>query len=215
MNGNVRFVLTICLLAGTGIFLQARHRQEVIAPRPLFASFPPQVGNWTGTDVPISKDVSDVLGPGDFLSRIYQDTKSAQATIDLFLAYFPSQRVGDTIHSPRNCLPGSGWLPLESRHTILSLPAQAPFPANRYVIAKGLDRRLVLYWYRAHNRSVASEYWAKYYLVADSMRLNRSDGSLIRIITPLRPGESADAGQQRLVAFAEDLAPLIDTYVPR
>ena len=215
MNLNLRFVVTTCLLAGTGIFLQARHGQEIIAPRPVFTTFPRQLGIWTGTDVPIPGEVAAVLGPGDFLSRIYQDGLVSDAPIDLFMAYFPSQRAGDTIHSPRNCLPGSGWRPIESGQTILSIPGQEPFTANRYVIAKGADRRLVLYWYQAHNRAVASEYWAKFYLIADSIRINRSDGSLIRITTPLRADESADSKQLQLIAFTEKLAPQIDVYVPR
>ena len=104
---------------------------------------------------------------------------------------------------------------MESKRITLSLPGHAPFPVNRYVIAKGEDRMLVLYWYLAHDRAVASEYWAKFYLVTDAMRLNRSDGSLIRVTTPLRPGESMDAAQQRLVSLAGNLTPLIDRYVPR
>src|SRR5262249_2920185 len=148
------------------------------------------LGSWAGSDVPIAKDVLEVLGPGDFLLRIYQNQSAGIPYVDLFVAYFPSQRTGDTIHSPKHCLPGAGWLPVESSRIILSLLGMRSFPANRYVIAKGTDRELVIYWYWAHNRGIASEYWAKLYLVADSMRLNRSDGSLIRVTTPLRPGES-------------------------
>jgi EpsI family protein len=95
------------------------------------------------------------------------------------------------------------------------LPGRSPFVANRYVIAKGSERQLVLYWYWAHDRAVASEYWAKFYLVADSMRLNRSDGSLIRVTTPLRVGETSDSAQQRLLSFAGNVVPIINNYVPR
>ena len=91
----------------------------------------------------------DVLGAGDFLLRVYQDSSRRQPYVDLFLAYFPSQRTGDTIHSPKHCLPGSGWLPVESSRVTLALPGHSPFLANRYVIAKGTDRQLVLYWYLA------------------------------------------------------------------
>jgi len=135
--------------------------------------------------------------------------------VDLFLAYFPSQRAGDTIHSPKNCLPGAGWSPVEARRISIALPGRAPFPANRYVIAKGSERQLVLYWYWAHERAVASEYLAKFYLVADSIRMNRSDGSLVRVTTPLNAGETADAAQARLLAFAANVVPLINPYVPR
>jgi EpsI family protein len=98
---------------------------------------------------------------------------------------------------------------------ILSVPNHAPFPVNRYVIAKGDSRQLVLYWYWAHDRGVASEYWAKYYLVADAIRMNRSDGSLVRLKTAISPGESADAAMQRLLPFADRILPQLDNYIPR
>src|SRR5262249_3327462 len=84
-------------------------------------------------DIPMDKEVLDVLGPGEFLLRMYQPANGAEQPVDLFIAYFPSQRTGDTIHSPKHCLPGAGWLPVESAHVTLSLPGHAPFPANRYV----------------------------------------------------------------------------------
>jgi EpsI family protein len=173
------------------------------------------LGEWTGTDVGIQQDVLDVLGSGDFLLRVYQSSSLRQPYIDLFLAYFPSQRAGDTIHSPKHCLPGAGWQPVESGRVMLSLPGHSPFPANRYVIAKGTERQLVLYWYLAHDRAIASEYWAKFYLVTDSIRLKRSDGSLVRVTTPLLPDETPDAAQQRLSSFAGNFTPLLSEYIPR
>jgi EpsI family protein len=95
------------------------------------------------------------------------------------------------------------------------MPGHEPFPANRYLIAKGDSRQLVLYWFWAHDRGVASEYWAKFYLVADSIKMNRSDGSLVRITTPMYPGETADTAQQRLLPFIGDVLPLLDSYIPR
>jgi EpsI family protein len=209
------FLAAALLLIATAIFLQARTRGEVFPPRQPLPSFPQQLGNWEGTDVAIDDDALQVLGPGDFLLRVYRDEQSTQPPLDLFIAYFPSQRAGDTIHSPKNCLPGSGWLPVQSSRTMLSMANHAPFPVNRYVIAKGDARQLVLYWYWAHDRGVASEYWAKYYLVADSIRMNRSDGSLVRLKTVMSPGESADAAMQRLLPFAEGILPRLDDYIPR
>jgi EpsI family protein len=83
------------------------------------------------------------------------------------------------------------------------------------VIAKGTDRQLVLYWYWAHNRAVASEYWAKFYLVKDSIQMHRTDGSLVRVTTLLAPNETADQAQQRLLAFAQNVVPLLNEYIPR
>jgi EpsI family protein len=215
VKSNWRFTTTVVLLATTAIFLQARGQHETLPSREPLASLPYQLGDWAGTDVAMQQDVLDILGPGDFLQRFYENTSARQPYVDLFLAYFPSQRSGDTIHSPKHCLPGAGWLATESGRISISLPGRAPFEANRYLIAKGDERQLVLYWYWAHDRALASEYWAKFYLVADSIRLNRSDGSLVRVITPLLPGEGADVAQQRLLSFAGNVVPQLDRYIPR
>lgn len=213
-NNTPRFLAAAVLIAAAAIFLQARARSEVFPPRLPLKQFPAQLGAWTGTDVAIDKEVLDILGPGDFLLRIYQNPQKTQYT-DLFIAYFRSQRAGDTIHSPQHCLPGSGWTPVENHRITLTMPGHEPFPANRYLIAKGDSRQLVLYWFWAHDRGVASEYWAKFYLVADSIKMNRSDGSLVRITTPMYPGETADTAQQRLLPFIGDVLPLLDSYIPR
>jgi len=212
MSPHIRFGVAAALLVATGLFLHGRN--EIVPARQPLASFPHQLGDWSGTDVEIPQDVRNVLGPGDFLLRVY-GRGEAQPGVDLFVAYFPSQRTGDTIHSPKNCLPGAGWSPVSSSRVGLSVPGHASIPANRYVIAKGGDRELVLYWYWSHDRAVASEYWAKFYLVADSMRLNRSDGSLLRVTTPLLPDESEGAAQQRLISLVDEVVPRLEDYIPR
>jgi EpsI family protein len=213
-NSTPRFIVATLLIAGAAILLQARARSEVFPPRLPLNQFPTQFGGWSGTDVAIDKDVLEILGAGDFLVRVYQNQQKTPY-IDLFIAYFRSQRAGDAIHSPQNCLPGSGWTPIENQRITLTMPGHEPFPANRYLIAKGDSRQLVLYWYWAHNRGVASEYWAKFYLVADSIKMNRSDGALVRITTPMYPGETLEAAQQRILPFAGDVMPLLDSYIPR
>lgn len=215
MRSYARVVAALMLLASTAVFLQARSRKEVFPPRLPLSSFPKQLGAWSGSDVEIQQDVLNVLGPGDFLLRVYRNEVQRQPYNDIFVAYFPSQRAGDTIHSPKNCLPGAGWTPIESSRIDLAVPGRAPFAVNRYVIAKGDERQLVLYWYLAHNRAVASEYWAKVYLVTDSIRMNRSDGSLVRLTTRMLPGESLDAAMNRLTPFAAQVVPLLNQYIPQ
>jgi EpsI family protein len=83
------------------------------------------------------------------------------------------------------------------------------------VVSKGGDRQLVLYWFQAHGRAVANEYDAKYYLIADSIRLHRSDGALVRLMTPMLQGESPDAAQARIMKVGSQLIPLLDNYIPR
>jgi EpsI family protein len=203
------------LIALTAILLQARTRTEILPPHLPLSSFPAQLANWDSAEIVQDQKTLEVLGPGDFLERVYQDPNQKLPSVDIFLAYFPSQRAGETPHSPQHCLPGSGWNPEENVRVTLSLPGHAPFPANRYVIAKGDQRRLVLYWFWAHDRGVASEYWAKFYLVKDAIQMNRSDGSLVRLVTPIFPGETPDAAQQRILPFTSAVVPLLDNYIPK
>ena len=207
-----RFLIVAILLAGTAGFLQARRRTEIVPKSKPVSSFPISVDNWAGQELRIDDEVLSVLGPGDFLSRIY--TQARQPYISFFLAYFPSQQTGDTIHSPKNCLPGSGWTPTESSRIMLPVPSGASIPVNRYIIQKGADRQLVIYWYQAHGRAVASEYWARFYLAADAIRLNRTDGALIRIVTPIASGENRESAEERAVQFAQQIAPSLGKYVP-
>ena len=214
LGSNLRFAVALIILLAAAVFLNARGRKEVFPPRQPLSAFPRELQDWRSNEVAIPQDQLAVLGPGDFLLREYQNS-SGEPPIGLFMAYFPSQRAGDTIHSPKNCLPGAGWAPVESSRIQLSFPGQPAIPANRYVIAKGPDRQLVVYWYLAHDRAVASEYWAKYYLVADSIKMNRSDGSLIRLSTPILTGENAEQAQNRLLSFAGLIVPRLDNYIPR
>jgi EpsI family protein len=196
------------------MLLNARSRQETIPARQPFSAFPSSLGNWQGTDAQIPPDSLAVLGAGDFLLRDYLNPETSGGRVDLFLAYFPTQKAGDTIHSPKHCLPGSGWTPVQSSEVSLSLPGQRSFPVNRYLVVKGGQRALVLYWYRAHNRDVANEYVAKYYLIADSIRVHRSDGSLIRVSTLIEPGENDRSAQARLIAFLTLASPEFKDFIP-
>jgi EpsI family protein len=214
-SGVLRFALAAALIALTAILLQARTRTEIIPQHLPLSSFPAQLANWDSTLIELDQNTLEVLGPGDFMERVYQDPAGKRPAVDVFLAYFPSQRTGDTIHSPQHCLPGAGWNPDENVRVTITMPGHAPFPANRYVISKAGARRLVLYWFWAHDRGVASEYWAKFYLVKDAIRMNRSDGSLVRFVTPMFPGESPDAAQQRMLPFTSAVLPLLDDYIPR
>jgi EpsI family protein len=211
----LRFVVAAGLIALTAILLEARGRTELVPSRLPLSSFPAQLGDWRGQDIPLDKETLDVLGAGDFLVRNYRAQDPRLPDVDLFLAYFPSQRTGDTIHSPKNCLPGAGWTPEKNDRVTISLAGHSSFPANRYVISKGAARKLVLYWYWAHDRGVASEYWAKFYLVKDAIRMNRSDGALVRITADMLRGETADAAELRLLPFTSDVVPLLDEYIPR
>ena len=212
-NTYLRLTLVLVLLVGTAVFLRSRSRAEDLPPRTALDGFPEQLVEWQGKQIYIADDIRKILGDGDFMQRVFRRSAD-DVPIELFIAYFPSQRTGSTIHSPKNCLPGSGWVPVESLHVPITRPDGSVISVNRYVIQKSNARRLVVYWYQAHDRVVASEYWAKFYLVADAIRMNRSDGALVRITTPVAPQESVESGERRAVEFAQQILPTLDDYFP-
>jgi EpsI family protein len=208
----LRFSAVVVLLGATVGLLEARDRAEVTPARRGLSSFPEQIGAWQGRTLPITVNELEVLGPGDFLMRDYR-SPSAAAPINLYIAYFPSQRTGDTIHSPKNCLPGSGWTPLRSERLDIHNADGSTMSVNRYIVAKGLSRSLVLYWYQAHGRVTANEYIAKLRLVEDAIRMNRTDGSLVRIVVPF--DQNDQAAQNAALAFVAQIQPILEQYIPR
>lgn len=140
----------------------------------------------------VDDDTRSVLQADDLLNRIYA---SGSTGASLFIAAFRSQRNGKAPHSPKNCLPGNGWTPMKSEEITLDVGAEAPIPVNRYVVAHGDERSLVLYWYQSRDRAVANEYAAKFWVVMDAMRLNRTDTALIRVIVPITGRDEQSANQ--------------------
>jgi EpsI family protein len=213
--GSLRFRIVAILMLATALGLQAHSHSEFFPRRLPLTSFPVRLGLWADGDLPIGQDVLDILGRGEFLNRNYRSENDLQSGIGLFIAYYPSQRTNETPHSPQHCLAGAGFIPIRNDIVTVSVPGHEPFPANRYFVSKGNDRALVLYWFWAHDRGVASEYWAKYYLIRDSIMVNRSDGALVRITTGMYPGESIEAAQQRILPFVTGVVPLLNDYIPR
>lgn len=209
-----RFLPVALLLAATALALGARDRERVLPPHRELPSFPMQVGTWQGRDLAFSQEELEVLGPGQFLLRNYVNSSST-GVVNLYIAFFPSQRRGDTIHSPKNCLPGSGWAPAESSRISIDGPDGTAMSINRYIVVNGDNRDLVFYWYQAHGRVTPSEYWAKIFLVADAVRMNRTDGALIRILTPIAGLQDEDSAQERAHEFLRLILPMLDTYIPR
>ncbi len=225
-SGLLRFGIAAALMLAAALVLQAHSGTEVFPPRKSLKDFPRQIAGWSGTDEELDEETRRILGPGEFLLTDYQPPDNAAPNeqsrasedplpINLYLAYFPTQKAGDTIHSPNHCLPGAGWVPTSREIIQLPRPDGSSFSVNRYVVSKMGERQLVLYWFQAHGRVVASEYEAKYYLIYDSIRLHRSDGALVRLMTPMRAGESAAAAQTRIMTLGSQIIPLLDAYIPR
>ena len=210
---SIRFWTAALLLAGTAILLATRPGVDRNPPSEPLSQFPEFVGQWTGSDQIITQETRDVLGAGDFLSRIYrQDSQSLP--ISLFIGYFPTQRTGQTIHSPKHCLPGAGWVFESSNYVDLMDENGKTHHIGEYIIADGETRQFVIYWYQAHGRSVANEYMAKIDMVVDAMRTNRTDGALVRVITPISSSEDISVARKRAERFAMQITPSLPRFVP-
>jgi len=212
--GAFRFGIVAVTMLATAIGLQAHSSTEIIPPHQSLSSLPSQIDGWKGTDSSLSKEELDKLGHPEYLLRTYEIASQEQQWFNLYIVYFPSQRAGDTIHSPDHCLPGAGWIPTSREVIRLARPDGSSIPVNRYVVSKLLERQLVLYWFQAHDRVITSEWQAKYYLISDSIHMNRSDGGMVRLMTPMLEGESADAAQARMMKLGLEFLPLLDSYIP-
>ena len=187
-------VLTV-VLAGQAILFYGFSRGETPpASKPLDA-FPTQIGAWRMVQQGVmEKEVKDVLRADDYVTRDYAESPTKYA--NLFVAYFKSQRAGQTPHSPKNCLPGSGWVWTVSDTMPVNVPGRTePIEINRYIVSKGEDRSVVLYWYQSRDRVVASEYKAAAFVAFDALRYNRTDTSLVRVVVPINKGHQDEATQ--------------------
>lgn len=210
-------VLFVCFMVAAGAIARASHI-EPVPIRTSFDRFPAQIGPWRGTTLPPLPDsIMSILRVDDYINRVYQ--APARYGAGLYIGYYQSQRQGDSIHSPLNCMPGAGWEPVSRRPLSITVPDagnETAISVNRYVIQKGLDRQLVLYWYQSHGRVVANEYWSKFYLIRDAVRLNRTDAALVRVIVPIpsniEGSESKAEGQA--TEFVRSMFPLLSTYLP-
>lgn len=175
-------------------------------------NFPASLGDWKMTSsAQLSDDVSGVLKADDYMLRRYQQASTGN-TVDMFVAYYKTQAAGESMHSPKNCLPGSGWTPIVNDRVVLKNdPEGKPVEVNRYVIQNGADKALVLYWYQANGRTIASEYWGKFYLVWDAMKTRRRDGAIVRLLVPLRRDEDS----QKSLASALQFARLAGADLPK
>jgi EpsI family protein len=198
-----RAVVVSILITCAGVLGVRGAGSEQPVTRASLTTFPRTIGAWSAAgDLPLDDEVIRVLGVDDYVSRTYLNASGDP--VNLYIGYYASQRQGDTIHSPQNCLPGAGWQPVESGRTTLAVDGSA-LPVNRYVIEKGPERQVVLYWYQGRGRVVANEYANKLWLMVDAARLRRTNGSLVRVIAPREP----DAAE-----FARVVFPRLPEYLP-
>jgi EpsI family protein len=201
-------VAAVVLVAGILATHSFRPKEAAGPQRPL-REFPSVIGYSRSEDRPFEKQVVRAIGADDYINRVYV---GSTPPIELYIGYYKDQRSGDRIHSPKNCLPGSGWEPVHSTSVQIGLANGIPVLVNGYLVAQGTRRDMVLYWYQSHGRIMASEYRAKFWLVADGLRRRSSDGAMIRIWTTAADGEAI--AQARAVDFARRVYPQVTAFLP-
>jgi EpsI family protein len=204
-----RAVIVIVLLGAAAVLGERAATTEAAVNREPLETMPLTLGEWRGREAkPLEDDVVALLGVDDYIHRTYL---SATGTpVNLYAGYYGSQRQGDTIHSPQNCLPGAGWRPVSSS-TVTLRAAGRDVQVNQYVIQKGLDQQVVLYWYQGRGRVVANEYKNKALLMWDAATKHRTNGGLVRVMVPISPASDARAEAS---AFASALLPQLERVMP-
>jgi exosortase D (VPLPA-CTERM-specific) len=187
---------------------------EVFPARTTFQEFPMQLGQWRGHAGSLDSVYLDALKLDDYVLADY--AAPAGGAVNLYIAYYNSQRKGGAVHSPRSCLPGGGWQMRDfgQRDLPSVLIDGRPLRVNRTLIEMGDQRELVYYWFQQRGRVITNEFAVKWYLFWDALTEHRTDGAMVRLVTPLSSSSSAGAADQRLGDFISRMAPGISRYVP-
>lgn len=203
-------VIAIALVAG----LTLQKREEVIPTRLEFATFPLSLNSWQGKETPMEQMYIDALKFDDYLLADF--TSAAGERVNFYVAYYGSQRTGESAHSPRSCIPGDGWRieSLTVRQINATTSAGVPLKINRAIIAKGEYKQLVYYWFQQRGRIITNEYLVKWYLFWDALTRNRTDGALVRLTTFVKPGEDIQGAEHALENFSRTVIGELDAYVP-
>lgn len=210
------FVVSVVLLglAMVGSFY-LQERRELVPERPQFVDYQLEFDKWEGRELPVEQNVLNTLKLSDYLSAQFTEQRGI-APIDLWVAYYDTQRKGVSIHSPRTCLPGGGWkIDKLENHAVTEVPgADGPIHVNRAVMSAGEQRLLFYYWFKQRDRNLTNEYLVKWYLFWDSLTRKRTDGALIRIGVPYKATGDASSADERLTQFMRDIYPRLVDYVP-
>jgi len=191
------------------------HRDEVVPSRVRFTTFPTTVEQWEGTKDSLPPAIIRALDVDDYIVADYLRA-GERLPVNLYAAYYSSQRKGASIHSPRSCLPGHDWeMSNLAPYTVDNVSGGAPLTVNRVLISKGDSRQLVYYWFEQRSRHLKSEYAVKWYLLWDAIQLNRTDGALVRLTTPIPPNTHVNVADERMQEFLRLIYPKLGPYIPK
>lgn len=197
--------------AGAVLVMGIGAPQGVDLRQPL-ASLPGTMGAYSSEDRTLDSEELAANGASAYLLRFFKDGAGAEA-FSVYIGYYAHQRNGKTIHSPKNCLPGSGWEPLAADVRLVEVDG-GTVPVNRYLLAQGGQRALVYYWYQGRGRVAASEYQVKWELLRDAAFRARTEEAMVRIVVPLG-SEFDDAGADTVAdAMVRELVPALHRVLP-
>jgi len=211
-SGALVVATALALMAAGGWYLTPS-RAMVEPERDPLVLFPERLGEWSGQSRLLEPEIERVLGADDYLLVDYRSTE-APTGVNFFVAYYDKLTDGSGIHSPEVCVPTGGWEVSRWQQHEVTLASGETLSVNRAIIQKGLDRQLVYYWFEQRGRRMTSAYEAKLMTVVDSLSRGRTDGGLVRLVTPLRPGEPEAEGEKRLNAFLDLALPRLERHVP-
>lgn len=196
----------------TMVSLNYLSHAEDVHPNKPFATFPKQIGPWMGTEARFSQNIYDVLGVDDSFLGNYRTSDGRQ--VQLYIGYYQSQKEGDLIHSPKNCMPGAGWNITQSSIEEVTIPdfKSGKIKIIKLLLQNGRRKQLVLYWFHSRGRIISSEYMQKLYLVIDSITKHRTDGSFVRLIAPVANDEEKTLNT--LKDFTAQVMPILNEYIP-
>jgi exosortase D (VPLPA-CTERM-specific) len=187
---------------------------EIIPSRASFAEFPMTLGEWRGRREALEAVFTDQLKLDDYLLADY--VNDAGDSVNLYVAYYNSQRKGEAVHSPRSCLPGGGWQMRDfGSHELQGVSIGGrPLHVNRALIELGNQRELVYYWFQQRGRVIDNEFAVKWYLFWDALTQHRTDGALVRIITPFAAGAEVSGADRRLTDLTSRIVGDLARFVP-
>ncbi|MBS0573051.1 MAG: VPLPA-CTERM-specific exosortase XrtD [Proteobacteria bacterium] len=179
------------------------------------ALYPLALDGWQGGTLRLEPDIEKVLGADDYLNSVYQ-SPAEKDVVALFVAYYKKQTEGQGIHSPQVCLPAGGWEVSNLTEVPVDMTAAGygRFTANRAIIQKGLDRQLVYYWFEGRGERLANDYRAKLNVLIDSLTKGRTDGALVRYVTPINADETDADAEARLLRFMDISLRPLPKFVP-
>ncbi len=201
--------VAILLIAAALTFFASQ--SERVPPKKPFSEFPLEIGPWKGVTSELEERVYNILGVEDYIMANF--SKSSGEMVNLYIGYYQSQKEGDIIHSPKHCLPGAGWNITEtSIEKVIPDKSGKSIKVIKLLLRKGSEKQIVLYWFQSRGRIISSEYMEKVWLVIDSITRHRTDGSFVRLITPVIKDETTAVNL--LKEFAQQIFPSLNEHIP-